>query len=302
MELIGEVELRRRLPMAAAIDALEEGFRSGDPAAAAPLRSHLDTADGALYLMPAATPEAGAGVKVITITPSNPDRSLPMVNGVYVLFRPGTQEPEAVFDGAALTAIRTAAVSGLATRFLARPDAHRLVVFGAGVQARAHVEAMRAVRPVDDVVIVSRTAARARSLASEIGGRVGEPDAVADADLVCTCTTSRVPVCDGALLAEGVHVNAIGAYTPDTREVDDAAVRRADVIVVETAEVALAEAGDLLLAFDSPAEARLAISSDLAGLVRGKAVRTGGRQRTLFVSVGMAFEDLLVARAAVNAG
>ncbi|MGH7541438.1 MAG: ornithine cyclodeaminase family protein, partial [Gemmatimonadota bacterium] len=135
LRVIGAEELRARLPMAAAVDALEEAFRVGVPAGA-PLRTHVETPAGSLLLMPA-TGEAGVGVKLVTLTPGDPGRGLPFIHAVYILFDPETQVPLAVMDGAALTALRTAAVSGLATRHLAREDAARLVVFGAGVQARS---------------------------------------------------------------------------------------------------------------------------------------------------------------------
>ncbi len=156
LRLIGAEELRARLPMVDAIDALETAFRTLDPGTG-PLRTSLETPAGSLLVMPAFG-EAGVGVKLVTLTSSNPGRGLPYIQAGYVLFDTVTQSPEAVLDGTALTALRTAAVSGLATRHLAREDAARLVVFGAGVQARAHLEAMCAVRSVTELVVVSRSA------------------------------------------------------------------------------------------------------------------------------------------------
>jgi ornithine cyclodeaminase len=294
---IDAAELRRRLSMVAAIDALEAAFAAGVPPL--PLRMHANTPDGDLLLMPAAAPQ-GLGVKLITLTSENPSRGLPLVQGVYALFSPQTQSLEAVIDGPALTGLRTGAVSGLATRWLAREDATRLVVFGAGVQARAHVEAVRAVRDIGDVAIVSRSPATAAALADEVGGRAGEAHDVAAADIVCTCTTSPRPLFDGALLRPGTHVNAVGAYTPETREVDTATVVRSRV-VVETREVAMEEAGDLLLPISEGAVGAEHVVADLGETVKGAAVRDTADDVTLFVSVGMAFEDLVVARAAAEA-
>ena len=295
-------ELRRLLPMEAAIDALEEAFGSG-PLPSAPLRSHVETGAGTLITMPAAGAQ-GAGVKIVTVTPSNPGRGLSLIQGLYVLFAPQTQEPEAAIDGAALTAIRTGAVSGLATRHLARPPAARLVIFGAGTQARSHLDAMRAVRPLERVTVVSRTEARAEELAGaarEMGleATTGTPEDVAEADLVCTCTTSPTPVFDGTRLPEGVHVNAVGVYTPDARELDDETIRRGRV-VVETREVALAEAGDLLIPIRAGVVGADHIVADLAEVVGGAPVRRGPGDVTVFKSVGVAFEDLVVARAVVD--
>jgi ornithine cyclodeaminase/alanine dehydrogenase-like protein (mu-crystallin family) len=297
-------ELRRLVPVGLAIDALEAAFREEDPSLAAPLRSSLATPAGTLLLMPAAG-HRGVGVKLVTLSEHNPQAGLPFLHGLYVLFDRETQRPEAVIDGTELTALRTAAVSGLATRFLARVDARRLVLFGAGVQARSHLEAMVAVRPIEEVVVVSRSPEPARRLAdraAEIGLRasVGEPSAVATADVVCTCTTSAVSVFDGHALAHGAHVNAVGAYLPNEREVDTETVRRAKV-VVETREVALAEAGDLLIPIEEGVIGADHIRADLAEVVRGAEIRTADDDVTLFGSVGMAFEDLVVARAALDA-
>jgi ornithine cyclodeaminase/alanine dehydrogenase-like protein (mu-crystallin family) len=297
-------ELRRLVPMERAIDVLEAAFRGEDPSLAAPLRSSLATPSGTLLLMPAAGRQ-GVGVKLVTLSEFNPQRGEPFLHALYVLFDRDTQRPEAVIDGTELTALRTAAVSGLATRHLGRTDARRLVVFGAGVQARAHLEAMAAVRRLEEVVVVSRSEGPATALAdlaASMGCRssVGDAEAVAEADLVCTCTTSAVPVFDGRLLAAGAHVNAVGAYLPNEREVDAETVARAKV-VVETREVALAEAGDLLIPIGEGAIGRDHVLADLAEVVRGAVIRTADDDVTLFESVGMAFEDLVVARAALDA-
>jgi ornithine cyclodeaminase/alanine dehydrogenase-like protein (mu-crystallin family) len=289
--------LRADLPVSAAVQALAAAFRDLDPSATPP-RAQLDTAEGSLLLMPSFDRE-GLGVKLVTLTPRNPSRGQPLVHAVYVLFDGPTQAPVAVFEGDALTALRTSAVSALATRELARPDARRLVVLGAGVQGAAHLEAMCAVRPIEEAVIVSRTAAAADALAARARGMglsaaTSGPEAVRGAEIVCVCTTSTTPVFDGALLAPGAHVNAVGAYRLDTRELDVAALRDAG-IVVETRDTAVAEAGDLVMAFGAGTRAR--IDADLQELMRGAVVEG---HHTIFKSVGLAFEDLVVARAALN--
>lgn len=301
LRVIDATELRRALPMSVAIDALETAFRTQLPSA--PLRSNVETPAGSLLLMPSSSEDA-LGVKLVTLTPTNAGRGLPYIHALYALFDGATQAPRAILDGAALTALRTGAVSGLATRRLAVPEASRLVVFGAGVQARSHIEAMRAVRPVERVTIVSRSTPAAEALvdalrAEGLDAGVGVPDVVAEADLVCTCTTSPEPVLVGRLLAPGTHVNAVGAYTPETRELDGEAVRRARV-VVETREVAMAEAGDLLIPIREGIVGVDHVAADLAELVAGAPVRRSPRDVTVFVSVGVAFEDLVVARAAVE--
>lgn len=297
---LGAEDLARLLPMAAAIDALEVAFGADLPEA--PLRSHVETSAGTLLLMPAHG-SAGVGVKLVTLTPDNPERGRAFIHAAYVLFDAETQATRAVLDGAALTALRTAAVSGLATRHLAREDASRLVIFGAGVQAHSHLEAMRAVRPLERITVVSRTPGRAEALAEAaralgVSADVGTPDVVASCDLVCTCTTSTTPVFDGSLLGPGTHLNAIGAYTPEMRELDTETVRRSKV-VVETREVAFAEASDLLIPIEEGAIGPEHVVADLAEVVRGANVRTSAEDVTIFESVGVAFEDLVVAAATV---
>lgn len=303
MRLVGANELRALIPMRAAIDALERAFGAEDPAGAPP-RSHLGTAAGTLLMMPAAG-DAGVGVKLVTLTPANPEEGLPLVQAVYVLFDPRTQAPLAVIDGAALTALRTAAVSALATEWLARPDATRLVVFGSGVQARSHLEAMCLVRPVGSVTVVSRNDTHAAAFADDVREeglhvRVGTPADVEVADLICTCTTSESPLFDGRKLAPGAHINAVGSYQPGTRELDTATIVRAKV-VVERRVAALLEAGDLLIPIGEGAIGPEHLVADLGELVSGAVVRTSEDDVTVFKSVGLAFEDLVVAGAMMDA-
>ena len=164
---------------------------------------------------------------------------------------------------------------------------------------------MCAVRPVTDLVVVSRSPGAAEALVQEgadrgLSARLGEPGAVAEADLVCTCTTSDTPLFDGSLLKPGAHVNAVGAHLPVARELDTATVRRARV-VVETREVALEEAGELAIPLAEGAIDADHVAADLAETVRGAEVRRSSEDVTVFKSVGMAFEDLVVARAIVDA-
>lgn len=296
---VGGADLERLLSMAQAIDALDAAFGGRLPEA--PARSHLDVGTGDLLLMPAWSADA-AGVKLVSVAPDNPQRDLPLIHGVYVLFDKPSLAPVALFDAAPLTALRTAAVSGVATRHLARQDAENLVLFGAGTQARAHLEAMRTVRPVQVVTIVSRTARSSEELAARardlgLDARSGRGDAVAQADLICTCTTSSEPVFDGALLKPGAHVNAVGSYKPQARELDDAAIRRASITV--DVDIAARESGDLAI----PLELGVIAEEDIS-LLRDVVAADGGRhpesEVTLFKSVGAAFEDLVVAQAAAK--
>jgi len=297
---IDAARLEQALPVEQAVAALAAGFASS-PLPQAPTRSHLTLGDGELLLMPAHG-EQGTGVKLVTICRANQGRGLPLLHGMFALFSPETFALEAIVDGSALTALRTAAVSALATRLLAAEQAERLVIFGAGRQAHAHLHAMRAVRPIRSLGVVEPEPARATALlgaarAAGIEAEVVAPDAVAEADVICTCTTSTTPVLDGTRVAAGAHVNAMGAYRPQDRELDSALMARAR-IVVETREAALAEAGDLLIPIANGELDADDIVADLSEVVAGRPVRRADGDITVFESVGVAFEDLIVARAA----
>ncbi len=289
------------LPIGRAILALEQAFATGLPDA--PARQHLDVDSGELLLMPA-WGRQGVGVKLVTVGRQTPQRTSPLIQGIYVLLDAAELKPVALLDGAALTGLRTAAVSGVATKHLARDDARVLTIFGAGVQARAHLDAMCAVRIIEEVRVVSRTNDSATTFVEEIraGGMeafVREGDAVADSDIVCTCTTSRTPVFEGEKLAQGAHVNAVGSYRPDVRELDDATLRRA-TLVVESVEAAAREAGEIHAALG----AGIATETDLVELsevARGERKRHEDGEITVFKSVGLASEDLVTAAAAYSA-
>lgn len=306
MRMIDAAAFHRLLSVGAAVDALEHGFRARERPLV-PLRTVLPVGEnGSLLVMPAVRGRE-AGVKLVTLEPGNPARGLPLVGGVYVLFDPRTRQPQAVIDGPALTAVRTSAVSALATRYLARPECRRLLLFGAGVQARAHLHAMRVVLPhLDELLVVGRDTVRVDALVAEarLLGLAAAPATPADvprAEVICLCTTSDLPVLDGSLVAPGTHVNAVGAYRPDARETDDALVRRARIVVEDRSSV-LAEAGDLRIPIDAGVLTPDAVVADLWELVDGVRVPRSEHDVTLFKSVGLAYEDLVVASAALSAG
>jgi ornithine cyclodeaminase len=280
-----------------AVDAVERALRDGLDPEAEPARAGVDLPNGQLLLMPS----VGAryvGVKLVTVNTA-PDATA-RVQGVYALFDARTLRPLATMDGGALTAVRTPAVSAVAARHLAVPDARRLVVFGAGPQAWGHVLALRAVRPIRSVTVVGRDAGRvadlvARCAAAGLDARPGTPGDVARADVVACCTTAREPLFDGALPPAHATILAIGSHEPTAREVDEVLVRRATV-VVESRAAAAREAGDLLIA-----GALDTVAGNLADLVRGGVAVAPERPR-LFKSSGMAWEDLAVAGRAYEAG
>jgi len=236
--------------------------------------------------MPAAG-SIGVGAKLVTVYPGNVARRLPTHAAVIVLFRPETGEPLAIMDGRLITEMRTAAVSAVATKAMAAEDAKVLAILGSGVQARSHVEALRFVRDFQDIRVWSRTPEHAAHFAAEVGARVmAAEEAVRDADVVVTATSAREPVLKGSWLKPGAHVNSVGWPGPQGRELDDEVMQ--NLLVVDTRETVLKEAGDVLL---SGAEIYAELGEVLAG---AKPVPRG--VTTVFKSVGMAVEDIAAAK------
>ena len=227
----------RELPSEAAVDALEAALRDGLDLEADPPRSHVPAAAGELLLMPS-TAAGAVGVKLVTVAPDHE----PRIQGVYVLFDGETLAPVALVEGIGLTDVRTSAVSALAVRHLASAT-RRLVVFGTGPQARAHIAALAA----EEAVVVGRDPAKTAAFASEVGGRAGGPEDVAQADVVVCATTAREPLFDGDAVPEHATVVAMGSHEPGAREVDERLVARSTV-VVESRASALREAGDVIAA------------------------------------------------------
>lgn len=308
MELLDAAAVRDRLPMSAAVEAMRAAFTAlARGEVTAPPRGFHDVAalgaGGMLATMPAHV--AGTidvlATKVVSIVPDNAARGLPTIHGLLVAFDGTTGEPLGAVDGTAVTAIRTAAVSGLATDLLTAPDVRTLAVLGTGVQGREHVAAVRAVRDIQEVRLWNRTRARAEGLAAQLaiqGLQVTVADtpaeATAGAEVVCTCTAATEPVLSAADLARGVHVNAVGAFTPTMREL--AADLVADAwVVVDTREGAWEEAGDLLLAIEDGAIDRDHVRADLGEVVTGTVPPPDPGTTTLFKSVGHAVEDAVAA-------
>jgi ornithine cyclodeaminase/alanine dehydrogenase-like protein (mu-crystallin family) len=278
----------------AAIDALESALRAGWPGQD-PLRTSVPVQSGELLLMPSEGPRY-VGIKVITVAPGNPARRLPRIQGMYVLHDAASLTPLALFDAAALTTLRTPAISAVATRHLARPDATELVVAGTGPQALGHVHAMRAVRDIQRVGVLGRTPESTDTFVKTLADRgisaypAGAED-VTQAHILCLCTTARSPVVPDAWIGGRAHLNVVGSHEPTAREVETATVARSQV-VVESRDAALAEAGDLVMALADGVPPSVIIA-DLAELVRGATIDPA--QVTLFKSVGTGWEDLAVA-------
>ena len=277
LPFLAAADVAERLSPTAAIDALQDALLSGLDPEADPPRGALTVGGGELLVMPSTT-AAHAVVKLVTVGGE------PRIQGVCVVFDATTLAPVALVDGIALTNMRTPALSALAVRVLAAPDARRLLVFGRGPQAHGHVEAIRAVRPIEHVDMVGRDGS-------------GVEELVSAADIVCCATTARASLFDGSLLADHATVVAIGSHEPDARETDDTLARRATV-VVESRTSALREAGDVIGAIDAGALREDELVT-LADVVCGRVVADPQRPR-LFKSTGMAWEDAVVASALVR--
>jgi len=252
------------------------------------------------YLSPHEGREGALGLKAVSVFPGNAKRGIDTHQGAVLLFEGDTGRLSALMDGAAITAIRTAAVSGVATDVLARRDASELAILGAGVQARTHVEAIAAVRPLRRVRIWSRSPERATALASELRGRVDAAieaqataeSAVLGADIVATVTASPEPILQRGWLKEGVHINAVGSSIPTSREIDTATMVAARLFV-DRRESALAEAGDLLIPMLEGAVKGDHVAAELGDVIIGKDPgRRSVRELTLFKSLGLAVEDV----------
>lgn len=315
MLILNASEVYRALPMRRAIEAMKQAFAAlSDGRAEAPLRTHLRAGRnaGISLFMPAFIDDPSPAnqalvVKAVSLFDGNAARGLNRIQAAVLVLEPDTGRPAALLEGATLTAIRTAAASGAATDLLARPDSAVLGILGAGVQARYHLEAVCAVRPIREARIYAPTVAKVERLIDEMTPRVkaalhaaeSPRDALAGADVVCAASTSSVPVfADGDLLA-GAHVNAVGSFTPQAREVPAETVMRS-LVVVDSREAAWQEAGDLIQPLEAGLISRDHIHAELGELVLGRnSCRTDSRQITLFKSVGSAVQDAVAARTAL---
>jgi len=286
---LNEEQVREHLRMTELIPAMEKSlidFSAGR--VTQPVRSiiSIDPPGGFLGLMPALAP-GGLGLKAVTFYPSNAERGIPTHMATIFLVDPQTGTPLAIMDGRLITEMRTAAVSAAATKLLASPDAKVLGILGSGVQARSHVEALSFVRQFEETRVWSPTLEHAERFAQEIGATATSvEEAVRDADVIVTVTSSKAPVLKGDWLKPGCHVNAVGACRPDWRELDDEAMKRS-IVFVDSREGALKESGDVIL---SAAKIHAELGEALAGKVPSHANET-----TIFKSLGMAVEDVAAA-------
>ena len=315
--IINDRQVRSLLPMDVCIELMAHALETlAREDALQPLRTAMWQPDrtGLLGLMPGWLGEPRTlGIKVVTVFPGNHGTDLDAHQGVVLLFDTDDGRLLAVIDATEITGIRTAAVSAVATRCLAAPEASDLAILGSGTQARSHLEAMLLVRPITRVRVWSRNHDAARRFADAASKRHGcqvEPmatarDAVSGADIICTTTAAIEPVLEGAWIAAGAHVNAVGACMARARELDTSAVKQSRLFV-DRRESAMHEAGDFLIPKLEGALNDAHIIGELGEVLTGRvAGRTIGTDRTLFKSLGLAVEDLAAAHhvfAAARAG
>jgi ornithine cyclodeaminase/alanine dehydrogenase-like protein (mu-crystallin family) len=303
-----EADVRRLLGPAQLISAIESAFRDRFPSISLPPRTHAELAHGIFLAMSCYDGAAGTlGMKLVLVRDHAQERQADLTEGriqaTYLLLDPETAQPRLTVAANYLTDLRTAATSAVATKFLARPDAYTLGIFGTGRLARTHLRVLPLVRDFQRVLICGRNPSRSaefvRSVSGELPGvsiTATDPrTCAAESDVLCTCTSHSAPLFDGHDLRPGTHLNLVGAFRPQTREVDSYTIQRARV-VVDTYGAALSEVGELLIPLQEGAITRSHVAADLHELVSGaKQGRRSPEEITVFKSVGCALEDLVAA-------
>jgi ornithine cyclodeaminase len=315
MLVLTRSQVRDLVPMPDAIDLMKTAFAELSAGrTVSPLRTVIPLPDreGDALFMPAYVPAMDAlGLKAVNVFRRNPERGLPVIHAIVSLVDPETGQPLAIMDGTYLTALRTGAVSGAAADLLARPESRVLAAIGAGAQGVTQIAAVCAVRPIDRVIAVDVNEAALERLGQlvrtdwpEIESRLETTTdvaaAVREADIICTATTSHSPVFRDADVRPGVHISAVGAYTPEMQELPAETVARATV-VVDAVDAALSEAGDLIIPLRDRLVSREHFARELGMVASGTAPgRTSDEEVTLFKSVGNAVQDVVVAKRAVE--
>jgi len=306
--LLSRRDVESILSMEDAIQAVEGAFKQfALGKVTMPMRTNvtLESYRGQFLTMPGYVggEVEGLGLKVVTVYPENPSRGLPTILATIQLNNPRTGELLAIMDGAYITAVRTGAVSGVATKHLSRKGSSVVGLFGAGVQAEKQLEAVCCVRPIAKVKVFDPLVNLREKFCSEASRKLGVDvvsvsspmDAVVGCEMLITATTSKTPVFSGRWVEAGAHINAIGAHTSDARELDDDVARKAK-IVVDSRETALREAGDLIIPIKAGIIGEENIHAELGEILVGsKLGRETDREITLFKSVGLALQDVSTA-------
>ena len=314
LRVLSKQDVQRAVPMREAIEIVKGAFAQLSAGrAVAPLRTQLpvERHEGVTLFMPAYLSESdGLGIKIVSVFPRNLEMGLPTIFALVVVVEAATGRPVAVMDGTYLTALRTGAASGAATDLLARQDARAAAIFGAGAQGRTQLLAVCEVRDIERAWVYDVNPQAAKRYAQEMRGKGRVPadlrvasspaEAVREADVLCTATTSQTPVFADADLKPGVHINAVGSFTPEMQEIPEQTVGRAR-LVVGSREGCLAETGDLIIPIQEGLITADDIYAELGEIVAGlKPGRESPDEITLFKSVGNAVQDVSVARAVLT--
>lgn len=305
--LLNREDVMSVLDMPACMDVVEKAFAEmAGGTAVLPLRIAIKPPDGLALYMPAYLKEMGAlACKVVTVYKQNPERfSIPTTIGKVLLQNPESGEVVCIMDGGYLTAVRTGAGSGVATKYLARTGRGQVAgIFGAGVQARMQLWAVAVARELSGAIVYDVSGEAADAFISEMGPklnlkitRAASPDEMLGADIICTATSSPTPVFDGSKLREGVHINGIGSHTPGARELDTEAVKRSR-LVGDSREACFNEAGDIMIPMKEGAFDETHFYAELGEVVTGrKPGRADDKEITLFKSNGLAIQDAAAAK------
>jgi ornithine cyclodeaminase len=297
-------DVKAALPMPKAIEIMKHAFgQLSAGKATVPLRSKISSDKGDTLLMPAYLHGSqDLGIKIVSIYKDNPSKDIPTVTAIVIVLDPQTGQPRALIEGDSLTAIRTGATGGLASELLARRNAKTVALFGAGVQARAQLQGVITVRSITRINLLDLSLSASQKLADEIATWEQAPavnlvsnskEAIQDADIIITATTSSKPVFDGHGLKAGTHITGVGSYTPQMREVDETTVQRAR-IVVDSRQACLAEAGDLIIP-------KATVDAELGEIINGiKPGRHSDEEITFFKTVGVAVADAAAAAAILS--
>jgi alanine dehydrogenase len=313
MRILTAQDVRSSLPMPIAIERMKEAFvQYSSGKAEVPLRSRIDVKShhGTTLFMPALLHESeDMAVKIVSVFPENVQRHLPTIHALVVVVDPITGTPQAILEGASLTAIRTGAASGAATDLLARRDAQSVAIIGSGTQARTQLEAICYVREIQQVWVYSLDHPGAHAFCEEMQGVQGVPEAiklagspraaVENADIICAATTSSQPVFQSKHVRAGTHINAIGSFTPEMQELDANLLQKA-LLVVDSRESVLAESGDLIIPIEQGLLGSNSIHAELGEVLLGDLPgRSDENQITVFKSVGLAVQDAIAASTAL---
>jgi ornithine cyclodeaminase/alanine dehydrogenase len=297
--ILTQVEVRSVLTMESAVEAVEEAFAAfGRGETQMPAKVYLDLSkyDGDFRAMPAYA-SGSAGVKWVNSHPENPHRyGLPTVQGIYILSDPATAVPLALMDATYLTAARTGAAAGVASKYLARGDARSVGLIGCGVQAHTALAALRVALAGDlEVVAHDRESEIAEAFAAEIGGRAGSAEEASGCDVVCTSTPSREPVVERAWIRPGTHINALGADGPGKQELEIAILEDAKIVIDDLHQAE--GGGEINVALSCGALRLDDLYGSLGEVITGlKPGRESEDEITVFDSTGLAIQDVAVAR------